>query len=92
MSEESESIEKKVLSPRINKISWGSIKIEGFGEFKDVKLYPDGRRQKYKSCRSEDIFFVLKLQKNGIGQSQKRVMNLVFYRSMFKIYSIRIAK
>jgi len=34
----------KPLSPKINKLTWGQIEVEGFGEFKDVKLYPGGAR------------------------------------------------
>ncbi len=31
-------------SPRITRISWGRVEIEGFGFFKDAKLYPGGCR------------------------------------------------
>ena len=31
--------------PRILSHSWGKIEVEGFGQFKDVKLYPGGARQ-----------------------------------------------
>ena len=31
-------------SPRISNISWGNIEVEGYGTFKDVKLYPGGAR------------------------------------------------
>ena len=31
-------------SPKINELGWGHIEVEGFGEFKDVKLYPGGAR------------------------------------------------
>jgi hypothetical protein len=37
-------MEAKVRSPRITKLDWGYIEIEGFGDFKDVKLYPGGAR------------------------------------------------
>jgi len=32
-------------SPKILSHSWGKVEIEGFGHFKDVKLYPGGARQ-----------------------------------------------
>lgn len=32
-------------SPVILEISWGRIEIEGFGRFKDVKLFPGGARE-----------------------------------------------
>ena len=33
-------------SPRITKISWGQVKVEGFNSpFKDVKLYPGNARE-----------------------------------------------
>jgi hypothetical protein len=35
---------EKFLSPRILNLDWGRIQIDGFGEFKDVKLYPGGAR------------------------------------------------
>lgn len=31
-------------SPRILKLDWGRIEVEGLGEFKDVKLFPGGAR------------------------------------------------
>ena len=31
-------------SPRITRLSWGRIDVEGHGSFKDVKLYPGGCR------------------------------------------------
>jgi hypothetical protein len=36
--------EKKLRSPKITKLDWGRVEVEGFGEFKDVKLYPGGAR------------------------------------------------
>jgi len=32
------------VSPRINRISWGEMKIEGLGTGRDFKLYPGGGR------------------------------------------------
>ncbi|WP_432991437.1 Mth938-like domain-containing protein [Dactylosporangium sp. CA-233914] len=32
-------------SPRIRSVSWGSITVEGFGDFKDVKIWPGGARE-----------------------------------------------
>lgn len=37
-------MEEKARSPKITKLDWGYIEVEGFGEFKDVKLYPGGAR------------------------------------------------
>jgi hypothetical protein len=37
-------MKEKPLSPKIIKLAWGQIEVEGFGEFKDVKLYPGGAR------------------------------------------------
>jgi hypothetical protein len=37
-------MEANPQSPKINELSWGHIEVEGFGEFKDVKLYPGGAR------------------------------------------------
>ena len=34
-----------VLSPKLEKISWGQIEVAGFGSFKDVKVYPGGARE-----------------------------------------------
>lgn len=38
-------METPLSSPRITDLSWGQIEVEGFGEFKDVKLYPGGARE-----------------------------------------------
>lgn len=38
-------MEKPLSSPRITDLAWGHIEVEGFGEFKDVKLYPGGARE-----------------------------------------------
>jgi len=38
-------MEKPLSSPRISDLSWGHIEVEGFGEFRDVKLYPGGARE-----------------------------------------------
>lgn len=35
-------MEKKLSSPRITSLSWGSIELEGGKSFKDAKLYPGG--------------------------------------------------
>jgi hypothetical protein len=32
-------------SPRIAHLSWGRVEVEGFGAFKDAKLYPGGARE-----------------------------------------------
>lgn len=32
-------------SPRISRISWGRLEVEGTGAFKDAKLYPGGARE-----------------------------------------------
>ena len=32
-------------SPRIDHISWGKIVVEGYGTFKDAKLFPGGARE-----------------------------------------------
>lgn len=33
------------VSPRISRLSWGRVEVEGHGAFKDVKLYPGGARE-----------------------------------------------
>ncbi len=38
-------MENPLPSPRITKIAWGHVEVEGFGEFKDVKLFPGGARE-----------------------------------------------
>jgi hypothetical protein len=35
---------EELRSPRISHLSWGRLEIEGFGAFKDAKLYPGGAR------------------------------------------------
>lgn len=35
---------QKVRSPRIKRLSWGRLEIEGHGFFKDGKLFPGGAR------------------------------------------------
>jgi hypothetical protein len=35
----------KAQSPRISRLSWGNIEVEGQGAFKDAKLYPGGARE-----------------------------------------------
>jgi hypothetical protein len=35
---------EQLKSPKITKLSWGEVEVEGFGKFKDVKLYPGGAR------------------------------------------------
>ncbi|MGD8458592.1 MAG: MTH938/NDUFAF3 family protein [Anaerolineales bacterium] len=37
-------MESNLRSPKINELKWGYIEVDGFGEFKDVKLYPGGAR------------------------------------------------
>jgi hypothetical protein len=32
-------------SPKILRHAWGKVEIDGFGQFKDVKLYPGGARK-----------------------------------------------
>jgi hypothetical protein len=38
-------VEQHVSSPRISHISWGSLEVEGYGVFKDAKLFPGGARE-----------------------------------------------
>lgn len=38
-------METTKASPKILSQAWGKIEVEGFGEFKDVKLYPGGARK-----------------------------------------------
>lgn len=33
-----------LLSPTVTHIEWGKVEVDGFGEFKDVKLWPGGAR------------------------------------------------
>ena len=37
--------EQKVLSPRIDELSWGRMAIDGVGSGKDFKLWPGGGRE-----------------------------------------------
>ncbi len=37
--------EREVLSPRISKLSWGHMVIDGVGRGKDFKLWPGGGRE-----------------------------------------------
>ena len=37
-------MEQKACSPRIARLSWGRLEIEGHGSFKDAKLFPGGAR------------------------------------------------
>jgi hypothetical protein len=32
-------------SPRIKSVAWGQIEVEGFGTYKDVKVFPSGARE-----------------------------------------------
>jgi hypothetical protein len=32
-------------SPRIVRLAWGSIEVEGFGRFRDAKIYPGGAKE-----------------------------------------------
>ncbi|MDP7059282.1 MAG: MTH938/NDUFAF3 family protein [Candidatus Marinimicrobia bacterium] len=34
-----------MTSPRITSLKWGSVKVDGFGTFRDVKLFPGGARE-----------------------------------------------
>lgn len=38
-------VAKLAKSPRILESVWGQIEVEGFGKFKDVKLWPGGARE-----------------------------------------------
>jgi hypothetical protein len=38
-------VDSSDLSPRIARLSWGRIEVEGLGVFKDAKLYPGGARE-----------------------------------------------
>jgi hypothetical protein len=33
------------ISPRISRLSWGHVKIEGYPPFKDTKVFPGGARE-----------------------------------------------
>ena len=37
-------MDEKARSPRISRLSWGRLEVEGAGAFKDAKLYPGGAR------------------------------------------------
>ena len=37
-------MDEKPRSPRISRLSWGRLEVEGAGAFKDAKLYPGGAR------------------------------------------------
>jgi hypothetical protein len=39
------ALEAKMRSPRIERISWGRIDVEGGKSYKDAKLYPGGSRE-----------------------------------------------
>jgi hypothetical protein len=47
MSEESLSsvAETKTSSPRITALGWGKMEVEGFGTFRDAKIFPGGARE-----------------------------------------------
>jgi len=38
-------MEQRLLSPRITQFSWGRMEIEGYGAFKDAKLFPGGSKK-----------------------------------------------
>lgn len=38
-------MEEKLHSPKIIQLDWGLIEVEGFGTFKDVKIFPGGARR-----------------------------------------------
>lgn len=38
-------MEQHPSSPRITKLSWGCIEVEGYGAFKDAKIFPGGSRE-----------------------------------------------
>lgn len=38
-------MEKKKCSPKITRIAWGEMEVEGIGKGKDFKLYPGGGRE-----------------------------------------------
>jgi hypothetical protein len=38
-------MEKTASSPRIVDLAWGRLEVEGFGVFKDAKLFPGGARE-----------------------------------------------
>jgi hypothetical protein len=40
-----DSSPKATRSPTILKIEWGKIEVDGFGTFRDAKLYPGGGRE-----------------------------------------------
>lgn len=35
----------KRTSPKINSIFWGRVEVEGYGTFKDAKIYPGDARE-----------------------------------------------
>lgn len=37
--------QQRIRSPRITRLSWGRVEIEGGQSFKDAKLYPGGARE-----------------------------------------------
>jgi hypothetical protein len=37
--------ERQQRSPRITTLAWGRIQVEGFGEFRDAKVFPGGARE-----------------------------------------------
>ncbi len=38
-------MDDRAVSPRINRIKWGEIEVEGDRRFKDAKLFPGGARE-----------------------------------------------
>lgn len=41
----SSATKREQRSPRITKLAWGQIEIEGVGKFKDAKVFPGGARE-----------------------------------------------
>ena len=41
----SSATEPAPRSPRVTKLAWGQIEIEGIGKFKDAKVFPGGARE-----------------------------------------------
>lgn len=78
------------FSPLIEKIQWGSMKIEGYPEGKDFKLYPGGTKifivMILKFFFSLSLSLVNKALKNGTGERATPDMFPEFRLRMLKIY------
>ncbi len=43
--QEADTMEQMARSPRITRLSWGRLEVDGTRSFKDAKLYPGGARE-----------------------------------------------